>query len=460
MRIIFVNSQDLGGGAAVFMRQLAGGLRARGHDVTLLVGIKKTDLPWVREIPVFGSGGSVEKILRFVFRKFGRGRMTEVRSRYLARRLLHLREWRGAMARRRGFEDFRLPGTRRIMAELGAEADIIHLNNLHYFVGPTHFDVHALRQVGRQTRIVYTLHDTWAFTGHCAYFFSCQRWQEQCGSCPHLDVYPALRRDESAANLRTKATLYREIGLTLTTPSQWLMSAAQQSILAPAIRHSEVIPHGLDLEFFRPTLDRETGRAFLGIAPEEKVICFVADNGRATQWRDYGFVENLARAFGQKNPGQRLVVIEVGGEPYRKSAENVRFIGTGRLDAAGVRRIFQAADLMVYPAKADNFPYVILEAQACGAPVLASRVGGIPEQLEEGRSGELFALGNLPEALRHLESLLADAPRLARMRTAAREHVVRAFALERMVDDYERLYREISAGPNQAPLSGASHGHG
>jgi glycosyltransferase involved in cell wall biosynthesis len=442
MRIALINSHDLGGGAAGFARQLAGGLIARGHEVAFIVGIKKTDLPWVYEVPVTGSGGALERVLRFTLRTALSARTPAFRIRYFARRLLHARHLQGSFARRKGFEDFGLTETARAFEQLPFSPEIVHLNNLHYFVGPTHFDIRTLPALTRSKRLVYTLHDTWSFTGHCAYFFECDRWKQSCGACPHLDIYASLKRDESAANLRTKAEVYRRLGFTLTTPSAWLLNCARQSILAPAIRDSAVVPYGIDLDYFRPAADQDVERRALGIEAGERVICFVADNGRATPWRDFGFVEKLVEEYRQKHPETRLVVIEVGSAPHTKTAGNVRYLGLGRLPAEGVRRVFQAADLMVYPAKADNFPYVILEALACGTPVLATRVGGVPEEFVDGESGFLFGPGDLETATRRLAEFLGDPALRARMSRAARTHAEKSFALDRMVSDYERIYAD------------------
>jgi glycosyltransferase involved in cell wall biosynthesis len=440
MRIALVNSQDLGGGAAGFARQLTQGLIARGHEAALVVGIKKTDLPWVYEVPVTGGGGRLERLLEFMVRCAVPAGTPKFRLHYFARRILHAQQWRGALARRRGFEDYWLPGSARSLAELPFRPDVVHFNNLHYFVGPTHFDLRALPAIGRAHRLVYTLHDTWSFTGHCAYFLECNRWRQGCGSCPHLDVYPALARDESAANLQTKAGVYRQLDCTLTTPSAWLLDCARESILAPAFRRSAVVPYGIDLDFFRPTTDPEAARRALGVAPGERVLCFVADGGRATLWRDFGFVEKLIELYQKNHDATRLVVLEVGGVAQEKTVGKTRYIGTGRLPAEGVRQVFHAADLMVYPAKADNFPYVILEALACGTPVLATRVGGLPEQFVDGESGFLFGPGDIEGAQRFLAGFLDDPAQRARMSAAARRHAEQSYAIDRMVSDYERIY--------------------
>jgi glycosyltransferase involved in cell wall biosynthesis len=255
-----------------------------------------------------------------------------------------------------------------------------------------------------------------------------------------LEIYPPVRRDQTAANWHTKAELYKQLKFTLTTPSRWLLNCARESMLAPAIERTAVVPYGIDLDFFRPAPVKSTAREALGIAPEERAICFVADNGRATPWRDFGFVEKLVDAYRQEYPERRLVVLEVGSTEGKKTLGNVRLISTGRLPAEGVRRVFQASDLMVYPAKADNLPYVILEALACGTPVLATRVGGLPEEFVDGESGFLFEPGDLAHARRCLAELLADAEKREKMSAAARLHAENNYTMDRMVSAYEQIY--------------------
>ncbi len=440
MRIALVNSTDLGGGAAGFARQLAQGLVDRGHEVAFVVGIQKLDHPWIREVPVTGGGGKAEKLLQFFIRKAVSSKTPPHRIHYFARRILHFQQFGALLNQRRGLEDFALPGTSRSITDLPFTPDILHLNNLHYFVGPTHFDMRRLPDLARSLRLVYTLHDTWSFTGHCAYFLDCDRWRKNCGSCPRLDIYPPVRRDRTETNLRTKAGLYRQLKFTLTTPSRWLLACARESILAPAIKRTAVVPYGIDLDFFRPTPCKETARQTLGIASDERAICFVADNGRATPWRDFGFVEKLVDSFRQENPAVKLVVHEVGSTVQQKTLGNVRYISTGRLPAEGVRQVFQASDLMVYPAKADNFPYVILESLACGTPVLATRVGGLPEEFVDGESGFLFEPGDLAGAKRLLADFLENPEQRARMSRAARQHAEHNYSLDRMVSAYEEIY--------------------
>src|SRR3546814_10331965 len=82
---------------------------------------------------------------------------------------------------------------------------MLHCHNLH----GGYFDLRELARFSKLLPVVLTLHDEWAYTGHCAYTFGCERWRSGCGQCPHLDVSPSIRRDASAANWTAKYDIYR-----------------------------------------------------------------------------------------------------------------------------------------------------------------------------------------------------------------------------------------------------------
>jgi hypothetical protein len=107
------------------------------------------------------------------------------------------------------------------------EADVLQLFNLH----GGWFAYTALPRLTRLKPTVWRLSDMWAMTGHCGYSYECERWLTGCGCCPHLDEYPALRRDRSAANWRIKEWVYARTGLTLVAPSAWLADVARRSPL-------------------------------------------------------------------------------------------------------------------------------------------------------------------------------------------------------------------------------------
>jgi glycosyltransferase involved in cell wall biosynthesis len=148
----------------------------------------------------------------------------------------------------RGTETYRYPASHGIVPLLPHEPDIVHAHNLH----GGYFDLRLLPALSRRIPTLLTLHDAWLLSGHCAHSFDCERWRTGCGECPDLSIYPAIRRDGTAANWRRKRDIFGGSTLHIATPSEWLMERVRASMLAPAARTMHVIPNGVDLELFAP----------------------------------------------------------------------------------------------------------------------------------------------------------------------------------------------------------------
>ncbi|HST24910.1 MAG TPA: glycosyltransferase [Gaiellaceae bacterium] len=384
MKILQISTADRGGGAEAVALSLHRALRAAGHEAWLAVGYRRTDEEGVLEI---GGAGS--------------------------RRRRALADPGVLLDALRGREDFRFPASRRVLDLVPSPPDVVHVHNLH----GGYFDLRVLPELARRARLVATLHDAWLMTGHCAHPLDSDGWLRGCGDCPHLDTYPALLRDGTAFNLAWKRELYEQLRLTVVTPSRWLMDMVERSVLAPAVMRREVIPNGIDLDVFSPA-DRREPRAV-------PVVMFAAQGGRANEFKDFATLEAALQLL------QTPVELVALGDPPVPPA-----------DVAGWLR---KADLYVHPSRADTFPSGVLEALACGTPVIASRVGGIPEQLTD-ETGLLVEPGDPAALAAAIESLLADPARRASMGAAGAADARAHFSLDRQVAAYTALYAELAAG--------------
>ena len=403
MNILQISTADQGGGAEAVALSLHRALRARGHDAWLAVGYRRTLEEGVLEI---GQAGS--------------------------RRRRALTDPGVLLDAVRGHEDFRFPASRRVLELPPRPPDVVHVHNLH----GGYFDLTVLPELGRRARLVATLHDAWLFTGHCAHPFDSDGWLRGCGDCPHLGTYPALLRDGTAFNLARKRSIYAGVELTAVAPSRWLMDMVERSVLAPTAVRREVIPNGVDLEVFAPG-ERAKARRELGIAPTSPLVVFSAQGGRANEFKDFPTLrEALGRldmpieavALGDPVPGQE----DVGRATVR---------AVGAVPPEEVARWLRAADVYVHASRADTFPSGVLEALACGTAVVASRVGGIPEQVRE-ETGMLVEPGD-PEALAAaLELLLGDPVLRKRLAAAGARDARERFSLDRQVDAYAALYAD------------------
>jgi glycosyltransferase involved in cell wall biosynthesis len=317
--------------------------------------------------------------------------------------------------------------------------DIVHCHNLH----GSYFDLRALPWLSQQVPTILTLHDAWLLSGHCAHSFDCERWKTGCGDCPDLTIYPAIKRDATAYNWQRKRDIYKKSRLYIATPSHWLMRKVKQSILAPAIVEARVIPYGVDLTIFHPG-DRREARAALGIPQGAKMLLFVSHATRSNPWKDYATLEAAVERVAERLPDERIILVCLGEERKSGSIERaeVWFIGY-RKDPATVARFYQAADIYLHAAKADTFPNTVLEAIACGTPVVATAVGGIPEQGEVGVTGFLVSPGDAQAMAESIIMILTDDTLRVRLGYSAAENAQKHFDLNRLVDDYVGWYREI-----------------
>jgi glycosyltransferase involved in cell wall biosynthesis len=180
VNVLHINTFDTVGGAAKAAYRLHEGLIASGASSKMLCHKKSSMDPNVSEIT----------------RSSLHGRLIEITCRHFTKKY--------------GFQYQYIPSTFRMRKwESVRNADVLHLHNLHGVV--PFFAITALGSITRNTPAVWTLHDMWAVTGHCAVaaYNECERWMTGCGSCPQLGDYPRLTRDRTAYLWKKKKKIYR-----------------------------------------------------------------------------------------------------------------------------------------------------------------------------------------------------------------------------------------------------------
>lgn len=212
----------------------------------------------------------------------------------------------------------------------------------------------------------------------------------------------------------------------------------------------------MDLETFRVG-DRRAARRILGIQSNANVLLFVGDNTRTNAFKDYPTLEFAVQHVADRLPDKRMILICLGekGETERIGKAEAWFIGYQK-DPAIVAKYYRAADVYVHAARVDNFPTAVLEALACGTPVVATAVGGIPEQIEDGVTGLLTIPGDAMHMAACIELLLCDDNLRKRMSAQAVEDARRRFDLNRQVKEYLGWYHEILAN---WPTKKSEQGH-
>ncbi len=326
--------------------------------------------------------------------------------------------------------------TKRLVRLLKAKKpDIIHLHNLHGY----YINIKILFKYLRKSdaKILWTLHDCWAFTGGCAYFLEsgCEKWKTGCENCGQKNVYPQSYIDRSDKVYEFKKKLFTGIpGMALTTPSKWLAGLVSESFMREYPVY--VVYNGIDTETFRP-FGNETDTATkgkLGIAPDCAMILGVANVWDAR--KRLSALVGLAKDFQDKN----AKVVVVGLNEKQKAALPEGIIGITRTqNAQQLAKLYSAADVFVSTSVEESFSLVIGEALACGTPVVCADGGGCNE-LVDGGVGIVVPRDDRRELFRAVSEIMEKRLEFS---AGCRKRCVENYSREAMVDGYIEVYREI-----------------
>ena len=431
--ILLVSTSDRPGGAEQIALSLLNGYSEHGCRAALAVGTKASRRADIREIP--------KNLWLNAF-----GRLTQAMiARHIrvlpqiSFQLARLGELPNEVDRRRGRELFHYPGTRSLL-ELGPfRPQLVHAHNLHRH----YFDLRFLPELSARVPLVITMHDAWLLSGHCAHSFDCERWKTGCGECPDLTIPPALERDGTAFNWQRKRDIYAQSRFYVAAPCRWLIEKLEQSIVAPAVIESRVIPNGIDLEVFRAG-DRTAVRARLGLPQDADVLLFTALSIRENFWKDYRTLRDAIARLAERRPARPLIFLSVGEAAPTEKIGNceIRFVPFVQ-ENRRVAEFYQAADIYIHASRADTFPTSILEALACETPVIATAVGGIPEQIIDDVTGMLTPPGDADAMADAIANLLDDVARRRVMSAKAGEEARRNVGRDRMIEKYLSWFDEI-----------------
>ena len=303
------------------------------------------------------------------------------------------------------------------------------LVSLHYI----NSGLFSIKDVGLIKKpIVWTLHDSWAFTGGCHLPLECERYKESCGSCPVLNMGKEF--DLSRVVWELKKENWKDLDLTIVSPSKWMGQCARESSLFKDFR-VEVISNPLDVDVFKK-IDREVAREKLGLDKEKKYILFGAVN--AVRDKNKGF-EFLKEAIAQmKIKGVELLVF--GSNKKEKVDVDIPVRNLGFVDREeDLAKIYAAADLTVIPSISENQPNLALESLSCGTPVCGFDIQGLKEVILDEKLG-LLAKAYKPKDLKDKieEVLLRETDR-----DFLSKYVQTNFNFFKIGKEYKELFEDI-----------------
>jgi glycosyltransferase involved in cell wall biosynthesis len=289
--------------------------------------------------------------------------------------------------------------------------------------------------------VIWQLWDLWPFTGGCHYPAECRNYEHACGACPVLGSRSGL--DLSRLDFASRRRGYRDLDLTIVAPSRWIADKARRSTLFGS-RRIEHIASGVDLGVFRPH-EKMLARDVLGLPKDKKIVLFGAFSALSDRRKGYHLIPAVLDKLARSSIGEIMLAV-FGGSRHPPASEDDRrglpALHLGRFeDDVALALIYAAADVLIAPYLEDNLPFVILEALACGTPVVAFAAGGIPDAIDHQENGYLAPVGAAEELARGIEWVLAVPERHAALRAAARATAEARFDIR----DCARRYRELAA---------------
>lgn len=253
------------------------------------------------------------------------------------------------------------------------DPDIIHLHNIHGYYLNIEVLFNFFKELNKP--IVWTLHDCWSFTGHCAYFdySKCDKWKTGCFSCPQKRRYPSsIFFDNSQSNYVIKKELFNGIkNLTIITPSKWLANLVVKSFLSEY--PVNVINNGIDLKKFKPNIGNFRKLKKL----ENKFIIL----GVASVWDRRKGLKYFVELANMIADDEVIVIVGLTNKQISQIPKNIIAISkTNKIEE--LVDIYSSADVFVNPTLEDNFPTTNLEALACGTPIITFETGGSSECID------------------------------------------------------------------------------
>jgi glycosyltransferase involved in cell wall biosynthesis len=316
------------------------------------------------------------------------------------------------------------------------EADIVHCHNLH----GNFFKLATLSKIASERSTVWTLHDGWALTAHCAHCFDCKKYNNGKHFTPGLKRYGAMLWDNSTYLWNKKKDIYQKSPkLHLVSPSLWLANRVKNSILKdkPLI----VINNGIDTEIFRPR-DKITIRKELRLPFGKTIIAYVAQMGTVDPRKGGSYFLKTANYFSDNS---NVVFLCIGGIVGDKVVRKDNIIYIPFIsDKEKLSYYYSSADVLLFTSLAENFPLVTLEALASGLPVVSFDVGGVKEQVEHKINGYIAKYKNQKDLDRGLKYILdLDKNGVQKMMARNREKAQTKYSIKKMSGNYIDLYENI-----------------
>ncbi len=418
MRILHLSARDVHGGAALSAYRLNRGLRALGLDSRMIVQEKESTDDSV--IDARRSSRFYAKLSTWLPGIEGK----------LDRAPLRLYPKRKPITWSVGWLPRTLP---RLVRRL--DPDIIHLHWISLGFVP----IKGLREFNRP--IVWTLHDSWAFTGGCHLPGDCLKYCDCCGACPQLGSNSET--DLTRWVWRQKKRHWNGIDLTVVAPSKWI---AERALSSSLFRTTPVldIPNGVDADVFKPP-ENGVEHSVVERSPRKRIILFGAMNSITDPNKGFHQLREATRILSQNGWAERVQLVVFGNSESEAIPDcGIATCGLGIMrDEVSIARLYSTADVCVVPSIQENFPNTVLEAFACGTPCVAFDTGGLKELVLNGETGYLARPFDTDDLAKGIAWVLEDEDRRKLISARVRQMVETQYSLDVVSSRYAEIYQEL-----------------
>jgi glycosyltransferase involved in cell wall biosynthesis len=324
--------------------------------------------------------------------------------------------------------------TKRLIKQIRLlKPDVIHLHNIHgYYIN---YKLLFEYLNSTDTPVVWTLHDCWAFTGHCAHYIDvgCEQWRVGCKGCKSLKSYPKSILNRLQRNYKIKKTLFLSLGerLTLVPVSKWLALQTEESFFKrSSIRY---IYNGIDINTFVATKVSAVYEKYS--LKEKKLIISVA-----SVWSESkGFSEffKLRKKLSDKYV---IMLVGVSEEQIKKLPQGIIGIQRTQMQQE-LAELYSAAEIVLSLSRAETFGLTIVEGMACGTPAIVYERTALPELITDTTGVVVKNVGDIDSVCAAIETIAQNGKDY--YSAACRKRAEEYFDKDKCFNQYLELYREL-----------------
>lgn len=313
------------------------------------------------------------------------------------------------------------------------QPDVIHLN----WISEGYIKIETLAKLG--VPIVWTLHDSWPFTGGCHIPKDCVKYRSKCERCQYLS--PKFKSDLSSFNFKRKLRTYKKIeNLHIVTPSKWLADEVRSSSLLSKFP-VEIIPNCIDSDFYSQP-DKEKAKKELSLNAQKQTLVFGGIN--STKDKNKGF-ELLIDALKYLDKNNLEIVVFGNDKTKIEYLDSIKIIFLGKInDDSMLRKIYSAGDVTVVPSLMEVFGQVITESMSCGTPVVAFNKTGPAEIIDHKKNGFLAEAFDPKDLAEGIKWVIEDEERWKELSANSMQHVKNKYSSEIIARKYIDVYKKVS----------------